>query len=126
MMESVQYNAVLAITGAIDGSSRDRRWCRKLCFYYKIRHNNCPLTQPFFCLLWNLAVTVFVHITLKRFLKSELNFSNQQFPPPARLIRTNLTRIYKIVLHLNFSSQHFLVLFVLCQHKYTRFTIQKD
>ena len=56
MIESVQYNAALAITGAIHGSSReklyqelgfeslhDRRWCRKLCFYYKIQHNNCPL-----------------------------------------------------------------------------------
>ena len=56
MIESVQYNAALAITGAIHGSSRDklyqelgfeslhdRWWFRKLCFYYKIRHNMCPL-----------------------------------------------------------------------------------
>ena len=56
MIESVQYNAALSITGAIRGSSReklyqelgfeslrDRRWYRKLCFYYKIRHNDCPL-----------------------------------------------------------------------------------
>ena len=56
MIESVQYNAALAITGAIRGSSReklyqglgfeslrDRRFYRKLCFYYKIRHNYCPL-----------------------------------------------------------------------------------
>ena len=55
-IESVQYNAALAITGAIHGSSRDklyqelgfeslhdRRWFRKLCFYYKIRNNMCPL-----------------------------------------------------------------------------------
>ena len=55
MIESVQYNAALAITGAIHGSSRDklyqelgfeslhdRPWFRKLCFYYKIRHNLCP------------------------------------------------------------------------------------
>ena len=46
MIESVQYNAALAITGAIRGSSReklyqelgfdslrDRRWHRKLYFY---------------------------------------------------------------------------------------------
>ena len=45
----------LAITGAIRGSSReklyrelgfeslhDRRWYRKLCFYYKILHADCP------------------------------------------------------------------------------------
>ena len=56
MIESVQYNAALAITGAIRASSReklyhelgleslhDRRWYRKLCFYYKIKHNDCPL-----------------------------------------------------------------------------------
>ena len=56
MTESVQYNAALAITGAIRSSSReklyqelgfeslhDRRWCRKLCFYYIIQHNKCPL-----------------------------------------------------------------------------------
>ena len=56
MIQSVQYNAALAITGAIRGSSRDklyhelgleslhgRRWYRKLCFYYKIRHKNCPM-----------------------------------------------------------------------------------
>ena len=56
MIESFQYNAALAITGAIRGTSReklykelgfeslhDRRWFRKLCFYYKIRHNMCPL-----------------------------------------------------------------------------------
>ena len=56
MIESVQYNAALTITGAIRGSSReklyhelgleslpDRRWYRKLCFYYKITHNDCPL-----------------------------------------------------------------------------------
>ena len=56
MIESVQYNAALAITGAIRGTSReklyqelgleslhDRRWYRKLCFYYKIMHNACPL-----------------------------------------------------------------------------------
>ena len=64
MIESVQYNAALAITGAIRGSSReklyhelgleslrDRRWYRKLCFYYKITHNDCPpyLTESSYC-----------------------------------------------------------------------------
>ena len=49
-IESVQYNAALAITGAIRGTSReklyqklgfeylsDRRWCRRLCLFYKIK-----------------------------------------------------------------------------------------
>ena len=52
---SVQYNACLAITGAIRGSSREKlyqelgfeslqqcRWYRKLCFFYKIFKNECP------------------------------------------------------------------------------------
>ena len=56
MIESLQYNAALAITGAIRGTSseklyqelgleslHDRRWYRKLCFYYKIMHNACTL-----------------------------------------------------------------------------------
>ena len=48
-LESIQYNAALAITGAIRGTSRekiyselgleslqDRLWYRKLCVFYKI------------------------------------------------------------------------------------------
>ena len=48
-IESIQYNAALAITGAIRGSSKeklyqelgleslkDRRWMRKLCYSHKI------------------------------------------------------------------------------------------
>ena len=55
MIESVQYNAALAITGAIRGSSReklykelgleslqDRRWYRNYIIY-KTMHNDCPL-----------------------------------------------------------------------------------
>ena len=48
-MESIQYNAVLAITGAVRDTSREklcqelglqslrkRRWYRKLCYFFKI------------------------------------------------------------------------------------------
>ena len=48
-IDSIQYNAALAITGAIRGSSREklyqelgleplqqRRWYRKLCFFFQI------------------------------------------------------------------------------------------
>ena len=51
-MESIQYNAALAITGAIRGSSREklyqeqgleslqqRRWYRKLCYFFKLKAN---------------------------------------------------------------------------------------
>ena len=52
---SLQYNACLAITGAIRGSSKEnvcqelgfeslqqRHWCRKLCSFYKILRNENP------------------------------------------------------------------------------------
>ena len=52
-IESVQYNAALAITGAIRGTSKeklyqvfeslkDRRWLRRLCHLYKIVSTNQP------------------------------------------------------------------------------------
>ena len=56
-IESIQYNAAIAITGAIKGTSserfyqelgleslrsRSRRWLRKLCLFYKIYKNKSP------------------------------------------------------------------------------------
>ena len=54
-LESIQYDAALAITGAIRGSSREklyqelgleslkqRRWFRKLCYFFKITKNQSP------------------------------------------------------------------------------------
>ena len=54
-LESIQYNASLAITGAIRGTSKEklyqklgfeflqqRRWFRKLCTFYKIYKNRSP------------------------------------------------------------------------------------
>ena len=54
-MESIEYNACLAITGAIRGTSREkiyqelsleslqlRRWYRKLCLFYKVFKNEHP------------------------------------------------------------------------------------
>ena len=57
-LESIQYDAALAITGAIRGSSREkpyhelgfeslqqRRWYRKLCLFFKtIKNHNCKAT----------------------------------------------------------------------------------
>ena len=51
MIESLQYNAVLTITGVIHGFSPEKLYQElgfeslhdRLCIYYKIRHNNCPL-----------------------------------------------------------------------------------
>ena len=54
-IESIQYNAAIAITGAIRGTSseklyqelgleslRSRRWLRRLCLFYKIYKNKSP------------------------------------------------------------------------------------
>ena len=54
-IESVQYNAALAITGAIQGTSREnlyrklgletlesRRLLKNLCCFYKIKNNGIP------------------------------------------------------------------------------------
>ena len=54
-LESVQYNAALAITGAFRGTSRnklyselgfeslkDRRWMRRLCYFFRIFNNSSP------------------------------------------------------------------------------------
>ena len=54
-IESIQYNATLAITGAIRGTSKDklynelgleylssRRWFKRLCLFHKIYHNQSP------------------------------------------------------------------------------------
>ena len=54
-LDSVQYNAALAITGCIRGTSTsklfeelglesllDRRWLRRLCVFYKIVNYKCP------------------------------------------------------------------------------------
>ena len=54
-LETVQYNAALAITGAIRGTSKEklykeigieylssRRWFKRLCLFYKIIHDKTP------------------------------------------------------------------------------------
>ena len=53
-METIQYNAALAITGTIEGSSREklhqklvlenlqRRWYKKLCYFLKILKSQSP------------------------------------------------------------------------------------
>ena len=54
-LKSIQYNACLALTGAIRDSSKEkiyqelgfeslrvRRWCRKLCLFYKVLNNEHP------------------------------------------------------------------------------------
>ena len=60
-IESIQYNAAIAITGAIRGTSseklyqelgleslRSRRWLRKLCLFYKTYKNKSPYLYDLF------------------------------------------------------------------------------
>ena len=130
MIESVQYNAALAITGVIHGTSReklyqeldfeslhDRRWFRKLCFYYTIRHNMCPLY-----LTEILPIMQTRSHSLRSNRPSVPNFRSERFrstfPPLVLLIGTNLIQIYKILLHLKFLNERYLFLFVLGQLGY--------
>ena len=92
-IESIQYNAALAITGAIRGTSKvklyqeigleylsSRRWFRRLCLFYKIINNE----QPSY--LFNLVPRPY-HILNTRnqsqipdiFCRTEI-FSNSFFP----------------------------------------------
>ena len=58
-MESIQYNACLAITGAIRGTPREkiyqelgleslqlRCWCRKLCLFYSFQKRTSKVPFP--------------------------------------------------------------------------------
>ena len=99
MIESVQYSAALAITGAIRGSSReklyqelgfeslrDRRWYRKLCFYYKIRHNDCPLYLSECIPIFEPSAYSLRSNHPPNALLSELNVLSQHFPPHPLLV----------------------------------------
>ena len=61
-IESVQYNAALAITGAIMGTSREklhqelglqslrnRKWLRRLCYFHKTNRTFSKFAFTFFC-----------------------------------------------------------------------------
>ena len=138
MIESVQYNATLAITGAIHGSSHDklyqelgfesvhdRRWFRKPCFYYKIRNNMCPL---YLIELLSIMKSSCYSLRLNR-AQTVPNFRTERFKstfvPHALPIGTNLILIYNILPQLKFSNEHYSVLFVQSQLMYTGFTIHE-
>ena len=137
MIESVQYNAALAITSTIRGSSReklyqelgleslrDRRWYRKLCFYYKIRHNDCP--QYLAQLLPTEQPSCYsLQFILHLLLTSELNVLNHLSFLLVFLIGTNLILPFKILLRLKYLNEHYLNLFALKQLMCTRFTTRE-
>ena len=98
LYESIQYNACLALTGAIRGTSeekiyqelgleslRDRRWCRKLCLFYKVLENENPKY------LFSLILPPGAHYTqLKIYIISPLLTQNTTFSKtPSTIIEWN-------------------------------------
>ena len=92
-IESIQYNAALAMTGAIRGTSKDklykelgleylslRRWSRRLCLFYKILNNKSPLyMQNLVPCPNNLLITRNRHQIPFIFCRTEA-FSNSFYP----------------------------------------------
>ena len=80
----------------------------KLCFYYKIQHNMCPLY------LTELLPIMESHCHSLRSNRPPTvpNLSTESFkstfPPLVLLIGTNFVQIYKILLHLKFLNEHLL------------------
>ena len=95
-VEKVQYNAALAITGAIRGTSReriynelgleslaDRRWYRKMTFFYKIVKNLAPKYLQSYLLpqaLNQYSTRVAKKNLLTALPSRTLSFSNTFFP----------------------------------------------
>ena len=83
-LESVQYNAALAITGAIRGTSKDRicqelgleslsdrRWYRRLCLFWKIVNGKSPIY-----LKERIPNIQFSHNTERKKLFSKMRYNN--------------------------------------------------
>ena len=101
-IESIQYNACLAITGAIRGMSREkiyqelrleslqlRRWYRKLCLFYKVFKNEHPKY------LFNLIPVRSTPYTTRTvgnipLIKTKHNFFKNYFFPSAIIEGNNL------------------------------------
>ena len=101
-MESIQYNACLAITGAIRGTSREkiyqelgleslqlRRWYRKLCLFYKVFKNEHP---KYFFHLIPVKSTPYATRTVGNIplIKAKHNFFKNSFFPSAIIAWNNL------------------------------------
>ena len=92
-MESIQYNACLALTGATIGTSKKDiyqelgleslqiHWCyRKLCLFYKIYKNQSPSYW------YNIILTAGTHYTFRNlvkipYLQTKHNFFKHSFFP---------------------------------------------
>ena len=92
-LESLQYNACLAITGAIRGSSREklyqelgfeslqqRRWYRKLCSFYKVFKNEIPGYLFNIVPIRNPFYSTRNHVNISLFKTNNNFFKNSFFP----------------------------------------------
>ena len=92
-LESVQYNACLAINGAICGLSREkiyqqlgfeslqqRRWHRKLCSFYKVFKNKSPRYLFNMIPIRNPVYSTRNHINIPLFKSNDNVFKNSFFP----------------------------------------------
>ena len=101
-MESIHYNACLAITGAIRGTSSEknyqelgleslqlRRWCRKLCLFFKIFKNEHP---KYLFNLIPVRSTLYATRTVGNtpLIKTKHNFFKNSFFPSAIIEWYNL------------------------------------
>ena len=89
-LESIQYNACLALAGAVRGTSKEkiyqelgleslqiRPWYRKLCLFYKIYKNQSPY-------LYNIIPTTNAYYTFRNsdkipYFKTKHNFFKNSF-----------------------------------------------
>ena len=96
-LESIQYNATLALTGAIKGSSKEklyqelgleslqlRRWYRKLCCFYKIYNKQAPVYLTELIPTCNKAYQT-RHLANILYLSFKHNFFKNTFFPPTIL-----------------------------------------
>ena len=92
-LDSLQYNACLAITGAMRGSSREklyqeldldslqqRRWYRKLCSFYKIFKNERSRYLFNIIPIRNPAYSTRNHVNIPLFKTNHNFFKNSFFP----------------------------------------------
>ena len=92
-LESLQYNAYLAITGVICSSSREklyqelgfetleqRRWYRKPCSFYKIFKSESPCYSFNIIPIRNPAYSTRNHINIPLFKTNHNFFKNSFFP----------------------------------------------
>ena len=119
-IESAQYNAALAITGTIRGTSKEklyqelgfetmkeRRWLQRLCCFYKILNNQAPaylyslLSPP------NMDYNTRKYFKIRQIFCTKETFSNSFFCIRQLENGTNLIPQSVKLLHIQYFAKHF-------------------